>query len=353
MTDEAVPRCKKQDCQVSVTRKCAEGHDPVRSCPNFIGAVESAEEEGEFESEERSDGGNAEAEKPLLIQLSAGDLLSIAEVERFLLWRPATFVSVVGDSNSGKTTLMCAVYDRFLRGPFAGVSFAASRTLVALERRIYPSRVESGRLVPDSPRTSIADGLRYFHFAVAPVGSPRARVDFMLSDRAGETYRLARSHSERVADLPEISQADTVVLLLDGGRVADAVERAGAIHGTRQMLRVLLDNGALGSTSVVQVVTTKIDIIARREDSQAAMETIAAFRERAAADFGPRLGKLSFREIAARDPDGTFDPAHGIDALVQDWIIPRVPVSRVPPARPELNSEFDRLLSRTPADEES
>ena len=29
----------------------------------------------------------------------------------------------------------------------------------------------------------------------------------MLSDRAGETYQLARSHTERVADLPEIPKA--------------------------------------------------------------------------------------------------------------------------------------------------
>ena len=351
MTDDATPRCKKQDCQVSATRKCAEGHDPFRSCPNFSGMVVPKDEDDEFDAEEAAEGGDGHVEGLASIQLAAGELLSVMDVERFLLWRPAKFISVVGDSNSGKTTLACALYDRFLRGPFAGVSFAASRTLLALEQRIYPSRVESGRYVPDTPRTSIADGLRFFHFAVAPTGTPYSRVDFMLSDRAGETYRLARNNTDRIAELSEISQADVVALLLDGGRVADPTERAGAIQGTRQMLRALLDNGALGPTSTVQIVTTKIDRIARGDDRQNAKEAVTVFRARATADFGPRLAMLSFHEIAARDPDGTFDPGYGIDILIKDWMAPRPKPSRTPLASPELTSEFDRLLARIAVEE--
>jgi hypothetical protein len=349
MTQEAVLRCKKPDCQVSTTRSCAEGHDPLRACPNFLGIVEELqEEEDELEAEEPSDSAGA---GPPRVPLSSGELLSVSEVERFLLGRSANFIALVGDSNSGKTTLVCALYDRLLRGPFAGLSFASSRTLVALEKRLYPSRVESERHVPDTPRTSIADGLRYFHLAVAATGTPERRIDLMISDRAGETYRLARSKTDRVADLPEIPRADIVALLLDGERVADPAERASAIHGTRQMLRALLDNGALDSKTVVQVVTTKLDRIANAEDPETLQKTITAFRNRAIPEFGSRLGRLSFQDTAARDPDGALEPAYGLNALLADWTSPRMLLPSAKPTRLEPKSEFDRLLSRTSEEE--
>jgi GTP-binding protein EngB required for normal cell division len=350
MSVEAVPRCDKAECQVSVTRKCAEGHDPLRACPNFLGIVEEPAEEDEDQLELEQPPDLAEADSSD-IRLSSGELLSVAEVERFLLWRSANFIAIIGDSNSGKTTLICALYDRLLRGPFAQFGFVSSRTLVALEKRIYPCRVESGRYVPDTPRTSISDGLRYFHLAVAPTGSPDQRIDLMISDRAGETYRVAKSDTKSIADLTEIPRADTLVLLLDGDRVADPAERAGAIQGARQMLRALLDNGALDARSVVQVVTTKIDRIAKAQDREAAWAAVAAFRDKAANDFSARLGSLSFRDIAARDPDGFFNPAHGMDALIADWICPRRPVPAPEPSRAEPKSEFDRLLNRIRAEE--
>jgi hypothetical protein len=340
---EATAQCKNGDCQVAATGKCAEGHDPVQSCPNF-----SAAEEEEFEEDGPADGQATEAEPP--IPLPKGDLLNPDEVQRFLLARPATFVSIIGDSYSGKTTVMCALYDRLLRGIYADVGFAASRTLVALEKRMHPARVESGRTVPDTVRTSIADGLKYFHLAVARSDDPLARTDLFLSDRAGETYRKARSDTALVADLTEIPQADRIVLFIDGGKVADPAERAGTVQGSRQLLRALLDQGAIGPASIVQVVTSKIDVIERAADKDEIRNALKSFQNRLSADFGPRLGKLTFWEIAARDPNGTFAPGHGLDALLRDWLQPAQVGSSVTPAPPPLVSEFDRLLVRTPVE---
>lgn len=345
MTDIAAARCNKVDCQVAVTEKCAEGHHPPRSCPNFVGATELLDEE--FDEEQLPDG-DSKIDGPPQVALPHGELLSHEDVQRFLLWRPATFISIIGDSFSGKTTLICALYDRLLRGPYADMSFAASRTLVALEKRIHPARVDSGRVVPDTTRTSIADGLRYFHFAVAPIGSPRLRTDLLLSDRAGETYRKARNNTDIVANLSEIPQADKILLLVDGGRVADPVQRASTIQGARQMLRVLVDNGAVGSSSTVQVVTSKVDLITAAQDKNNIADALNGFRERLTADFGPKLEQLTFWDVAARDPKGVFDPAHGLDALIRDWVKPRLQrvLASLPPQ--ELKSEFDRLLVRTP-----
>ena len=270
-------------------------------------------------------------------------------MDQLLRWRSATFVTVIGDSHSGKTTLICALYDRFLRGPFAGLTFVGSRTLVALERRSHHARIESGRVTPETTRTTIGDGLRYFHLAVARDGLRAPRVDLLLSDRAGEVYRQARDDSSVVSILEEIPRSNRLILLLDGARIADPFERNGALHSVRQTLRVLLDNDALNKNAIVQVVTTKVDLTAAHEDADAIQVLLAAFKERLSADFAERLSSLTFHDIAARDPNGEFQPAHGVAQLIDDWTTPRaLHVEQALPVGPRLETEFDRLLMRTP-----
>ena len=208
--------------------------------------------------------------------------------------------------------------------------------------------MDSGRVTPETAHTSLQEGLRYFHFGVAPNGQPGKRTDLLLSDRSGEVYWKARNNSTVVETLPEIPQADRIVLLLDGGRVADPIMRNGAIHSTRQTLRVFLDNGALGLGSIVQVVVTKFDLIASSPDVEEIRDALAFFQERLSTDFANRVKSLSFHDIAARDPTTRFAPAHGLETLLVDWTHPRPRYSRSPPPTLALHSEFDRLLSRTP-----
>lgn len=337
-------KCCKTDCQVAITGSCAEGHTPLESCPNYgdQSSEQSEVYDGELDSAENT---VPDVER---VSLDTGDALTPDEVEQFLRWRAATFITIIGDSHSGKTTLIYALYDRFLKGTFAELGFVGSRTLVALERRSHHARVDSGRTTPETAHTSLQDGLRYFHFAIAPNGRPEKRIDLLLSDRSGEIYRRARNNSTVVEGLSEIPQANRIVLLLDGHRVSDPIERNGAIQSARQTLRVFLDNGAIDSTSIVQVVTTKFDLITASSDAQEIGDALTAFHERLTTDFAYRLKILSFHNIAARDPTTTFAPAHGLDVLLKDWVSPRPRYT--PLARPFVasNSEFDRLLSRTP-----
>lgn len=339
-------RCGKPECEVATTRVCAEGHEPPESCPYYGRAV--PDDHSDRDELEAATGGLDDAVDENRIPLPSGETLSPAEVDAFLRWRPANFVTIVGDRNSGKTTLICAIYDRFLKGPFAGYLFAGSRTLIGLEKRSHLARAESGRSQPDTPHTSLSEGLTFFHFAVVPADRIDTRSDLMLSDRAGELYRQARNNSALIAGLVEVAKAHRLVLLLDGGRVANLVERAGAMQSVRQALRAFLDGGGLDPSSIVQVVTTKIDLLADHPEKLAIEAELKAFRERLQANFASRVTELSFWEIAARDPLGRFSPAHGVGALFADWVTTRqAVVSRSTLAGP-LQSEFDRLLLRTP-----
>jgi hypothetical protein len=173
----------------------------------------------------------------------------------------------------------------------------------------------------------------------------------MVSDRSGEIYQSARDNSHVVESLVEIPQADRIVLLLDGARVAEPFERAGAIQSVRQTIRVFLDNNALGMGSAVQVVTTKVDLIAASSEVNEITATLGSFRERLSGDFRGRLKSLTFHDIAARDPTNGLEPAYGVGALIEDWVTPPIHVPMPPSPVPELHCEFDRLLIRTPGED--
>jgi Double-GTPase 2 len=338
--------CGRSGCEVRKTKVCAEGHTPPESCPFFgKGSVDEDENEEGTSTPALEEGGASEA---ATVVLPAGEALALEEVDVFLRGRPITLVSIIGDQDSGKSTLICSIYDRFIRGPFAASLFAGSRTLIGLEKRLHHSREESGRHKPDTPRTSILEGLHFFHLAVVSATRVDERRDIMLSDRAGENYRRARGDSEVVVGLIEVAKADRTVLLLDGGRVIDPVERAGAIHSVRQMLRALLDGGALTAEAIVQVVTTKIDLVRAGADRAVIEKALEEFKTRLQQDFGPRVGELSFWEIAARDPSGQLEPAFGVEALFASWLKPReLTAQSARGLNVEVESEFDRLLLRT------
>ena len=328
--------CRKPDCKVPTGGVCSEGHQPPESCPNF----------GELDPIEEEDSSAVYLNTGNTVELPSGEALGVVALEEFLRWRLAKFITIVGEKDSGKTTLICSLYDRFLKGVFSDFAFSESRTLVGLERRSHYSRIDSGGSVPDTAHTSIQEGLQFLHLAIADTGAGYSRHDLMFSDRAGESYRNVQRKPALAKELTEITNAHRVLLLLDGGRVATPTERAGAIQAVRQTLRALIEGGALSSTANVQVVTSKVDLIQSHANRTSLESQLAEFRSQLQQDFGGLLGALTFWDIAARDPTGTLLPAHGLAALVKEWTA--ISVQRVPPYRRTLTlrTEFERLLEK-------
>lgn len=343
-------KCSRPECKVSETGVCVEGHTPLESCHFFgLPTDDVSEKYEEEDNEETTD--VLQSHEPVRVSLPSGESLTPAEIDQFLLWKPARFITIIGELSSGKTTLICSLYNSFLRGSFADYLFAGSHTLVGFEKTSHHSRIDSGRIAPDTLRTSFLDGLKYFHISLVSNGESKARVELMLSDRAGEQYQKALNNSDVVSELIEVKKAQHVVLLLDGGRIADPFLRTGAMQAVRQTLRAFLDGGALSATSRVQVVTTKIDLLANIPGKEALDNQLELFRNALQNDFGERLGELSFWKIAARDPSGDFYLAYGMKELLTTWCAP-VPIAvKREPLQIALNTEFDRLLSRTPRGE--
>lgn len=256
---------------------------------------------------------------PKFVAISPSEGFTFEDVGRFLSARPGILVTLIGDRDSGKSTLLCAIYDRFLHGPFADRLSAGVRTITALERRAHLERVESGRDTPDTQHTSFAEGLEYFHFAACPDGDLGKRDNLLISDRAGETYKNARGNPSLIDTLVELPYADYLVLLVDGARVANSTNRVGAMFAVRQTLQMLTDHKSIGVSDRVQIVLTKIDLVDAVPDAALARKHLTEFMERIQRDFGGKFAALEYFEIAARALKGNYARAHGVDLLFKSW----------------------------------
>lgn len=177
--------------------------------------------------------------------LPASSMLSLEDADVLLRWRKAAVITIVGERNGGKTTLVAQLYEQFLRGPFAQTLFCHSLSLQGFERKSFQSRAEYGADHPDTPRTSAQDGLAFFHIAVSDETSLE-RTDLLISERAGETYREVRDRPELAANLIEVRKAAAIVLILDGQRVAEPRMRPGVFASVRNITRALVDSGDIG-----------------------------------------------------------------------------------------------------------
>ncbi len=113
--------------------------------------------------------------------------------------------------------------------------------------------------------------------------------------------------------------ADDFLLLIDCEKIIDRKKRNQVIHDATLLLRSCLDSGMLGASCFVDVLWTKYDFVAAAGNGEH-----ASFLEKATQEFqkqfSSRVGKLSFRRVAARpaDVDG-LEFGYGLPELLQEW----------------------------------
>jgi len=341
MSAPQLPVCKKAGCPAATTKNCAEGHSPLESCP-WYSTNAPEEPTADLRGDPLDDSSVSDDD---FVELPAGTPLTPEALNEFLRTKPIRLVSIAGDRESGKTTLICAIYEDFLKGRYEDLLFGGSRTLVGFEERSHESRTASGRVLPDTAHTSHGEGLRFFHLGIAPAAEDSGpQLELMMSDRAGETYAAARDKPPLSRDLIELVKADRVAILLDGKRVVAPETRGSATQGVRKLLRALIDGGALTKHSNVQVILTKEDLVLKADKAAEIQQRIADFFDLLKRDFEDALGSLTFWRVAARDPDGESDS--GLAPLLRNWLTPTpTHVPRTPLSGPR-SGEFDRLLDR-------
>lgn len=239
-----------------------------------------------------------EETEPEFIELFSGAALSAADAEVITLRSRTHLVVFAGAEGSGKTTALASIYERLNQGAFAGFKFAGSRTLLGFEEICHLNRLVSGGAQPDTQRTGLTDEAKYYHLTLSPTESATARRDVLLSAMSGELFRTARDSRVEAERLTFLRRADTIVVLVDGERLATATQRTSAQADAADILESVLDAKMVSRNCRVEIVFSKLDRITAA--GRSALDFVAKTQEKFESKFRVRVPDLSFRRIAAR-----------------------------------------------------
>lgn len=280
------------------------------------------------------------------VDLPKGGSLQPDETMSISCARATRVIIVVGAAESGKTTLLASIYERFLRGPWAGYVFAGSSTLLGFEQICHGGRGASGREVPVTPRTQRPEGHQLLHLQVRSENCSGRIQDLLLSDLSGEEFEDARHSSQDTRELAIVCSAQHVVLLVDGEKIADIGRRQAAKDEASLLLRSLVEESLLGATSRLDIIFTKWDIAMQ---DTAAVSFAEAVESELISRYASRLAVVRSFRVASRDPSGRYPPAYGLESAFPAWVLePQQPptCARTVLTEPDLASEYDRFFRR-------
>lgn len=284
----------------------------------------------------------AEAEGPPApdwIDLPRGEALNEEEAAEVMKVSPSKIVLVVGEQGSGKTSLLCGIYDRYLNGDFAGQMFCGSRTLRAFEQRSFLQRAEAARAVPATERTRLPAGqLALLHLELQAKATSE-RTALLMTDLAGEAFELIRNNPQECERYPVLSRVDYVVVLLDAERLGSS-DRFGHLNSTRTTLRSILQSGSLRSGVPITLGLSKWDLINGKSAQDQARDDASAVLA-PAADHRTDVARIA----AAPEATGGVQPGYGLSGLVSNWIGADTPAEEIELVHdnefPESDSGFD------------
>lgn len=350
MSQPIVGVCKQSGCTITTTGKCLEGFPTVDECPHFTSDTEAdgyGDEEAEGEVTDPSLIRTSVRPPTEVVTIPFGDDLTSSTSKRIMGRAKTQVIVLAGDVDSGKTTLLTAIHEKFLDGTFAGYMFARSETVPGFERRCHLSRIPSERMSPETERTR--GPMTLLHLRVRRIGNVAPPQDLLFSDISGEDFEAARNSIDVCKQMPILKRADHCLLLLDGRKLASLENRQKAFRGGEMLLRSLLDSEMLGTQSLVDVLFTKYDLISA-DVNQQTEEFLSYIEQELKKKFANRLARIRFHRIAARPTrPGSVEPAYGLEAAFPSWVEetaqhkrPRAPL----PADLSTGREFDRYLER-------
>lgn len=256
-------------------------------------------------------------------------------------------IVLVGDVDSGKTTLVSAIWELLNSGPLFGWSFAGSKTMVGFESRCFLSRSESENETPETQRTSRVEAGRFLHLAIKSMG--KERQNLLIYDVTGESYQAANANSDDCKALPFFSRADHITVLIDGRKMCSITERLNEKTKIYRLLRRCLDCGAIGTDTCLSIGVSKWDTVAACLDR----DNTSSFIDHTQKEFELLLkGKVKaydFCSFASRS--GTAESnmhiklGHGIDALLACWT--RSPAMHFAQSGPDNCAQIDRFVATT------
>jgi hypothetical protein len=280
-------------------------------CPTF-GRKPTAAEQIVREAEDQP------AER--LVSLRSGTQLQIGDASDLLGHNHARLIAILGPREAGKTSLIASVFDLFQESPVEEFSFAGSKTLHAFELACHDSRTASRRTIPVQHRTGHGD-VKFYHLDIATKSEPE-RFTLLLADRAGEDYRTAADDLSQAGPFPEVVRADTVTILMDGGRLLDNATRHNTRNETKLMIRALAEGNFLQRTPHVIFALTKLDLVQTSNLKDRVFSDFDNVVEGARPILAPHVESIDAIHIAAAPSNADTARGTGVADLIRSWSRP-------------------------------
>ncbi|MDX6768769.1 MAG: hypothetical protein SF051_04505 [Elusimicrobiota bacterium] len=277
-------------------------------------------------------------EAPNEIELPSGLELTPESASTITRSRLSRIIVLAGASESGKTTMLTAIYEKFCRGTFAGLRFAGSDTLWAWEQICHPLRKSSGRSSPKTERTKRTDEQPLLHLRLQSELAVDQTVDVLMTDISGERFEAAIESTDECKKLTLVRRADHFIVCLDGERLCNDRLRHNVRAEGRATLRVFIEAGMLDKASSVMVLFTKADLLRKTPNVDSLISEIEAeYTDK----FQSAVGALRFQAVAAYP----FQTAIGVDDLIRRWTS-ETRVGRHVEEVPETSTVGERQMDR-------
>lgn len=300
-------RCDQDNCGVRDSSLCLENLDPDEcSHSQLLLPEEDSDKEEQIKEE---------SETFDIINLFSGDEIAVDNLSDLTYKYRVNLVLLMGDSDSGKTTLIASLFDLFQKGAVSNYYFAGSRTQIGFEKRCFLARWrESGRNESDTPHTT-SMSLKYLHLAVRDSKCKEPSKHLLLSDVSGELFKQIRDHEDQMNDFAEIDNADHIFCLADGEALASPKKK----HSTKEKVVALLSraiqSGKITSSHKVNIVISRLDKIHKKKD-----EIEAFFVEPLKAKFPEYLDQIFYVASRSDDTGSPIKFGEGVDAFLKKSI---------------------------------
>ena len=319
--------------------------EPETSAPEVTEGAAVPESAGEAMAEPRSvDEELKDATRDGDGIFGRGEALLSRQAAHIASEQRASVIILAGAPNSGKTTLLAALYERFGLGKLAGHLFLGSRTLHGFEMRCHRSHFGKGPGSGAEGHTA-GDAPPWLHLRTARQETPHQIHELLLGDFSGDHHFTPLANGTmKPSQFPALRRADHLCVAISGGALADPRQRNAEERQLTDLLDALLaDPDGIAAPSAISFVVTKWDLVhaAGREGRDVVERLFEALRAKLPSDG--RNNEVAYIETAARSTVSDLPIGYGIGDLLSRWTDrPALHITHVVPlASP--TSFFDRF----------
>jgi hypothetical protein len=238
--------------------------------------------------------------------MSADDIFTITYENQTRL------IIVIGEPNSGKTTLLASIHDGFQKGPIGGYLFAGSKTLIGFEKRCHHARMASNRLSADTERTKSND-FSFLHLIIRPEEPKSSRISLLLADVSGERFQLARDYTDEMLRLDALKRANELFYVSDGDHLSNSALRFAAKENIIKFIERARQTGMISQKVGLHILISKWDIVLQRSGEQKLQEFFIKPIQNRFADIIKSIEPIAVRASSASD----LSPRYGLSSFLQ------------------------------------